>query len=339
MVVQRKSSARASPYRPIFRQVVTAHYTFIMERTKDMKEKAQKENSHNSMILVAWVAMLLPSSLTLIIWRQFGSEEPYWWFLVPAIGLLVILTLTLIRSNFKPLRGFVLILLAIFLLGYGAGWQSGLAPFVRSSSVWIGLTSIAPWIDFIAPHLLRLIPALAVISILLLRGRKRSDFFLVKGNIRAPVEPSKLLGMKKPEPWTRIGTIFAVIFSIGTLAYLILTTSYSLGTFALALPLIPIAVLIAAVNAFNEEFTLRAAPLSELWTAIGKKQGLLITTVYFALGHFYGVPSGVLGILLSGFLGWFLGKSLLETKGFFWAWTIHFVQDAFIFSFFAMSIA
>ena len=103
------------------------------------------------------------------------------------------------------------------------------------------------------------------------------------------------------------------------------------------MPLVPVAVFIAAINAFNEEFTLRAAPLSELCNSIGKQQALMITTLFFGIGHFYGVPSGFLGILLASFLGWFLGKSMLETKGFFWAWLIHFLPDVFIFSFFAIS--
>jgi len=99
--------------------------------------------------------------------------------------------------------------------------------------------------------------------------------------------------------------------------FLVLTTRPSLSAFVQALPLIPVALLIAVINAFNEEFTLRAVPLSELWPSIGKQQALMITTVFFGLGHFYGGSNGVLGVLLSGFLGWFLGKSLLETGGFF----------------------
>jgi membrane protease YdiL (CAAX protease family) len=116
-----------------------------------------------------------------------------------------------------------------------------------------------------------------------------------------------------------------------------LSSRPSVDAFVQALPLIPAALLIAVINAFNEEFTLRAAPISELLRAVGKKQALMITTVLFGLGHFYGVPSGLLGVLLSSFLGWFLGKSMLETKGFFWAWLIHFLPDAFIFTFFAIS--
>ena len=99
------------------------------------------------------------------------------------------------------------------------------------------------------------------------------------------------------------------------------------------LPLLPVAALIAVMNAFNEEFTLRAAPLSELEPNIGKAQALMITSLYFGLGHFYGIPNGFIGVGLAAFLGYFLGKSMLETKGFFWAWFIHFLPDLIIFYF------
>jgi len=54
----------------------------------------------------------------------------------------------------------------------------------------------------------------------------------------------------------------------------------------------------------------------------------MIISVFFGLSARYGVPSGLLGVFLSSFLGWFLGKSMIETKGFFWAWLIHFLPDA-----------
>jgi len=45
---------------------------------------------------------------------------------------------------------------------------------------------------------------------------------------------------------------------------------------------------------------------------IGGKHALYLTSLYFGIGHFYGVPSGVIGIILSSFLGYILGKSMLE---------------------------
>ena len=51
----------------------------------------------------------------------------------------------------------------------------------------------------------------------------------------------------------------------------------------------------------------------------------------FGGGHYFGTPGGVTGVLLAGFLGWLLSKSIAETHGFGWAWLIHFVQDVVIF--------
>jgi hypothetical protein len=289
-------------------------------------------------LIVAWAATLLASSLAIILWRELAGGEPYWLAWAHAFALVAIFILTQARSDLKPIRGFVLILLVIFFFGFGGGWQFGLIPFIRSSSAWISWESQVPWaLSAIVYHLIRLSPALVILSFLLLKGRKRVDFFLAKGKIDAPVEPSKLIGMKKPEPWTKIGSIFAIVIAFGTFTYLILSSDLSWAAFITALPMIPAALLIAVINAFNEEFTLRAAPLSELLPPTGKKQALLITTTFFGLGHFYGVPAGIVGVLLSSFLGWFLGKSMLETKGFFWAWLIHFLSDAFIFTFFAIS--
>lgn len=297
------------------------------------------ENNQKTIIATAWVATLLASSLDVILWKELTGGIPYWLPWIHVVALTTIFVLTLILPQIRSLRKFTTILLIIFLLGFGGGWQWGLIPYLRETAIWVNWETQAPWaLSAISTHLLRLLPALIILVFLLFSGRKRSDLFLVKGNVRAPVEPSRLLGMKKPEPWTRIGTIFAVIFASVTLIYLALSNFPSLRTLELALPLIPVAILIAAINAFNEEFTLRAAPLSELKNSVGKHQGLMITTLFFGLGHFYGVPSGVLGVLLASFLGWFLGKSMLETKGFIWAWLIHFLPDVFIFTFFAFAV-
>lgn len=48
--------------------------------------------------------------------------------------------------------------------------------------------------------------------------------------------------------------------------------------------------------------------------------------------HYFGAPGGVPGVLLAGFLGWFLSKPIAETRGFAWAWLIHFAQDVVIFT-------
>ncbi len=45
----------------------------------------------------------------------------------------------------------------------------------------------------------------------------------------------------------------------------------------------------------------------------------------------------MIGFLMTGFLAWVLGKAMLETKGFFWPWLIHFLPDVVIFYAYAIA--
>ena len=58
---------------------------------------------------------------------------------------------------------------------------------------------------------------------------------------------------------------------------------------------------------------------------------LVFTAAFFGIGHYFGVPYGIVGVLMATFLGWMLGKAMLETRGFTWAWVIHFWMDVVIF--------
>ena len=279
--------------------------------------------------------MLIASPLSIIFWRTLAAHEPFWWPWIHFAALLFFLSLTFFKSALKPFRRFTAIVVVIFVMGYGGGWDWGLIPFIRSSEIWSLLATQAPEVvSEIMLHLLRLSPALIILSFLVLSGRKRKDFYLIKGATRAEIGKSRILGIKKPEPWIKIALIFSAVFASVTALFLIAVNGFPLETFVSNWFLIPLGFLIATINAFNEEFTLRAAPLGEIEPVIGKSNSLLVTATYFGLGHYFGVPSGVLGILLSGFLGWFLGKSMIETKGFFVAWLVHFITDIPIFLFF-----
>ena len=82
----------------------------------------------------------------------------------------------------------------------------------------------------------------------------------------------------------------------------------------------------------------RATLLSTLPQVIGKNQALLINVAFFGLAHYlYGSPPGVVGFMMTGFLALLLGKSMLETKGLRWPWTIHFLPDVVIFFSYAVT--
>jgi len=42
---------------------------------------------------------------------------------------------------------------------------------------------------------------------------------------------------------------------------------------------------------------------------------------------------------MAGFLGWLLARSVVDTRGVFWAWFLHFLQDVVIFTAVVLTVA
>lgn len=289
------------------------------------------------LLAAAWIGNIAASSLGVILWQEALDGMPAWWPMLHAAVLLLLLGGSYLRKELRGLRGYFTVLTAVFLLGYGGGWRWGVIPWVRGAPEWAALEAQGA-LGMISTHLLRLLPAAVTLTFLLLQGRSRASLYLVKGDTDAQVQPSRLLGTKPGDRWPRTAGVFAAAFTLGTLAFLLLTRRPPVDALVGAAAYLPVGALIAGLNGFNEEWTLRGAPLSTLVEAVGRDQALLLTTLQFALGHYYGVPSGVAGVLLSGFLGWFLGKSIIETRGFAYAWVIHALPDLVIFTFFAAGL-
>ncbi len=103
------------------------------------------------------------------------------------------------------------------------------------------------------------------------------------------------------------------------------------------LPLLPFAVLGAALNAFNEEMQFRAPFLNLLRNQFGSGQAILLTSVLFGMMHYIGgSPAGLPGFLITFALGALFAKAELETQGLYAGWLIHFCQNVVIYSFWAL---
>ncbi len=63
-----------------------------------------------------------------------------------------------------------------------------------------------------------------------------------------------------------------------------------------------------------------------------------MSAYFFGIAHYFGTPGGIVGGLLSIFMGWVLGKGMLETRGLFWTWRIHFLSDIAIFFFLTVAL-
>ncbi|MFZ5882991.1 MAG: CPBP family intramembrane glutamic endopeptidase [Chloroflexota bacterium] len=286
-----------------------------------------------ALIVTAWVFLCLSSGLPKIILQEI-FKSPVSADLSAAIAAgvtLAGLALTFLWNAVRGLRPFF----ALFLVLTGTEWfvytKVEQLLFYRA---WLENPSFNVFMP--AEQSLRLIVTLVMIAALFLMRKRASAFFLRMGDRHAPAEGVRWLGIEPGSPWDKVGRNFTFFISLGTLAFLMLAGSPPLDLVVRALPFLPAVLIAAALNAFNEEMTYKASFLSVLEDAVGRNQALWLMAAYFGIGHFYGVPYGVVGVLMAGFLGWFLGKSMLETRGLWWAWFIHFWQDVWIFSFLAI---
>jgi hypothetical protein len=281
-----------------------------------------------TLLLAAWVVTLLISLLPDVLWREFqiGDAAQLFWAKIALLGLGVILTF--FWRDVRSLRLYFIVFLVLYLAERVSSWIGG-TPFWKSYFP----TGASFTNELLGFQLLRFGVALVMVIAMLVLKRRRNEFFLVRGDTDAPVAPVRWLGIDETARWKRFGWILAMVLPLGTLAFILLAGRPSMEAVTGAAPLLPAVLLFAAMNAFSEEMSYRAPQLATTHEVIGKDQSILLAAAFFGIGHFYGVPYGLVGVVMSGFLGWLLGKSMLETKGFFWPWFIHFTQDVVIFTF------
>ena len=285
-----------------------------------------------SIVLAAWTVVLAVSLLPVVLAREVLGQtvsadlQARGSVIVIVIGLAV----TLIWAPLRALRP----MLWLFLVLVGTQWLV----FTQVDRLPIFETRLRdPSFSVYMPTelSLNLIVTLAMIAALFVLKRDRRAFYLAKGDMSAPADPIRWLGVKPGDRWNAVGRNLTIGLSLGTLAFLVIFGRPSPDIVVRALPFLPAILLAAALNAFNEEVTYKASFLSVLVEPVGSRQALRMVAAYFGIAHFYGIPYGLMGVALAWFLGWILARSMLETRGLAWAWFIHFVQDVLIFGFLA----
>ena len=175
--------------------------------------------------------------------------------------------------------------------------------------------------------------SLVIVLITALQTRFQSLKLLSIKNIDGEVIPEPWIGItkKNKDSWKTLGRNFTIIISVVT-AVAIYFQVYRNGVIqTLTVPIFILIVLFALVNSFVEEVTFR-----HTFTSIVEYHNLspfiskTLSMIIFGGVHYLGTPGKIPGVILAGFLAWFLSKSIHETKGFFWAWLIHFLQDVII---------
>ncbi len=173
--------------------------------------------------------------------------------------------------------------------------------------------------------------SLSTVLFLLIVARKTQLKYLNINHLKGSMGPVKLLGIPEGSSWTQSGFIIGGMISLGTALVVYFQVNGQSLTFRL-FPDVPLVLILALMNSFTEEIIFRYSYVTIVDNeGFSPKLALFLGSVVFGTVHYFGMaPKGFIGALMAAFLGWFLTKSILETKGFFWAWFIHFLQDVVI---------
>ena len=158
-----------------------------------------------------------------------------------------------------------------------------------------------------------------------------SLFFSI-GNLDAPAEKIRSLGISASASWLPVGLSLATILTSGTIVFVFFQLCSSTTAIYKLRPYVGWILLFALANSFSEEMIFRMGLVSPLYGVMDLSDLMLVSAIIFGIAHFGGMPHGPLGMLMAGILGWFLANSMIETHGLLWAWFIHFVQDVVIYT-------
>ncbi len=176
-----------------------------------------------------------------------------------------------------------------------------------------------------------LVIAVLVLALTYFLTPKNAKRFYQLGDISAPSEPVKWLGIKPSDTWKTVGINFAVIVSLITGIFIYLNVIRGQSIANEHVRYLPFVLVLAVMNSFTEESITRLSLATALYGLVPVSVIHIGSALLFGIPHYFGVPGGILGALMAGFLGWLLSKSIVETRGMFWAWLIHFLQDVIIF--------
>jgi uncharacterized protein len=285
---------------------------------------------------LTWVVALtaIASLAPDIVVREATGALPGWW-LPGKAAVLLVATIVLFSARAPLLAGYGLVLSAI-VAGQVLEAELGAAPW------WTDRFPAGTFASEIGGSIaLKLVGALPVVAILLLLLGSLRASYLLPGDLRARAERIGWLGIPRGViPWGRLAVISGVLIALGTLVLTLGTvTGFALPRNLGLLPgMLPLIVVLALANSFAEGLVYRSAILAPLREALPKDAVVLVSSTFFGVAHYYGAPSGGVGVVMSGLLGWYLARATYETRGFLAPWIVHFCQDVVIFSTFVLLV-
>lgn len=137
--------------------------------------------------------------------------------------------------------------------------------------------------------------------------------FLQMGIWNAPAVRNMWLGIAAGESWGQIGLTFLILITLVTAGAMLVAMWPRLNVTRISVGVLCQILLFSLCNAVSEELMYRVAILSLPQLELAFLCGA--SAIAFGLPHYFGYPRRLLGILLAGFLGYFLARSVVETGG------------------------
>jgi uncharacterized protein len=293
-----------------------------------MKGKSIVDNSGYKQLIVIIILTLIASILPEVIFREWTSSVPVGISLVKLIILFLVGILSQYLKRNKITK-YILVLGVIILAEI-------LTKYIFLSSFWEKTFDMNSFVgNFGGSVLLKIIGIIPVVGTLIALFKSPTAVYITKGDLSIKADEIKWLGIKKDKiSWGKLAIISSVLISLGTFLLTIFTvtlTSTNLNIDNL-IKYFPFVIILAILNSLCEGILFRSAILGPLKNVLPKNQAIFIAAMIFGIAHYYGAPSGIVGVAMSILLGWYLSRSMYETKGFASSWVIHFMQDVVIFT-------
>ncbi len=288
-----------------------------------------KQKGVKRRLLVIIFLIILVSIIPEILFLEMTGAIPGWLHYGRLAALAFIAFSLQLVTPLKHLTKFVLILITY---SFGNILVKLVAGMEAWSNLFPGYTFIGSFGGEIILKIIQVIPV-TVALLVLFKGPREA--YLVKGDLTIKAEEIKWLGIHKNWiSWGRLAVISGLLISLGTILLTIITvTGVSVKPDFSQLPaLFPLILVLALFNSLCEGIVYRSAVLSSLKNILPKNQLMLVAAAFFGIAHYYGAPGGMIGVVMSGLLGWYMCRSMYETGGFASSWIIHFMQDVVIFS-------
>ena len=152
------------------------------------------------------------------------------------------------------------------------------------------------------------------------------------GDITAAGHEVKWLGIKEGDSWLKTGISLSIVITLVTGLFLYLQLRGNELNWSSLWKVFGFIILFSLTNSFAEEIVFRLGIAVPYLGKLAPSTIAVVSALIFGAAHLKGTPGGLLGMFLSGVLGYILTISMIETRGLFWPCLIHFLQDVVILS-------